>query len=281
MDLNFSNPDTLTQLKDMAVFWLAENGKNLVVALVILAVGGWIGRRLGNLTTRTMAARNVDPLLAGFVGNTVFYAVFIAVAVSAVGQLGVETTSLIAIVGSMGLAIGLAIKDNISNFSSGVMLILFRPFTLGDYVQIAGVAGTVEKITLSTTLLKTPDNQKIIVPNAQIMGTVITNVTGNPTRRIDLTVGIGYGDDMKKAKDVLENVLATQPGLLQEPAWTVAVANLGESSVDLVVRPWVRTEDYWNVRFELTERIKNALDENNISIPFPQRDVHLFNEQAQ
>ena len=193
--------------------------------------------------------------------------------------MGVDTTSLIAIVGSLGLAIGLAIKDSISNFSSGVMLILFRPFTIGDFVEIAGVTGTVENITLTNTVLRSPDNQRIIVPNAQIMGNVITNVTGNPTRRIDLVLGISYNDDMKKAKEVLNSVVISQEGILKDPEPTIAVAELADSCVNLVVRPWVKRENYWIVRFELIERIKAAMDENGISIPFPQTDVHLNSQQ--
>lgn len=273
------SPEMVAQFKDTSIFWLAENGKNLVIALLILLIGMWIARRIGNLVTRAMGVKSIDELLARFVGNVTFYIILIAVAVSAVGQMGVDTTSFIAVVGSLGLAVGLAIKDSISNFSSGVMLILFRPFTLGDFVEVAGVTGSVENITLSNTVLRSPDNQRIIIPNAQIMGNVITNVTGNPTRRIDLVMGIGYDDDMKKAKEVINSIVSSQEGVLTDPEPTIAVAELADSSVNLVVRPWVRTEDYWTVRFELTERIKAALDENGISIPFPQTDVHLFNRE--
>jgi len=166
------------------------------------------------------------------------------------------------------------VKDNLANFASGVVLILTRPFTVGDYISVAGVAG----VTLGVTVLATPDNQKIIVPNTKITGEIIQNTTANDTRRLDLVVGIGYGDDIAKAKDVVRSLVTADERILDDPAPVIAVFELADSSVNLVVRPWVKTADYWNVHFDLTERIKLALDENNISIPFPQRDVHMISE---
>ncbi|MFV0421703.1 mechanosensitive ion channel family protein [Oleidesulfovibrio sp.] len=265
---------------DLIIVWVAKNGANLLMAILIVIVGAWLSARVANLMRKGLEMRGIDRLLTGFLRNVLFYILLVTVLIAAAGQIGIDTTSFLAILGSLGLAIGLAVKDNLANFSSGVMLILFRPFTLGDYVTIAGVSGTVEKISLSTTLLLTPDNQRIIVPNNMIMGDVIVNVTGSPTRRMDLTVGVGYGDDLSVAKKVIEDVVKAQPSLLSEPACTIAVSELGDSSVNLVVRPWVKTTDYWAARFKLIEDIKNALDANGISIPYPQRDVHIITEEV-
>ncbi|MGE4505702.1 MAG: mechanosensitive ion channel family protein [Desulfovibrionaceae bacterium] len=269
------NMETIQQLQEMAIIWLATNGMALLIALIIVLIGWTLAKKARSLLLRGLDTKGVDPILGKFLSNLLFWLFMGVTLMIAADHMGLNVASLLAVVGTMGLAIGLAIKDNISNFSSGVMLILLRPFTKGDYVLIAGVAGTVQDISLSTTTLSTPDNQKIIVPNAQIVGTVITNVTANPTRRIDLVVGVGYDDDLDKARGVLEQVLKDEKGLLAEPAWTVAVSELADSSVNFVVRPWCRTEDYWTVRFRLTENIKKALDNASISIPYPQTDVHL------
>lgn len=266
---------TVNELKEMAVIWLATNGVALLVSLVIIFVGWIVARKIAALLGRGLQAKNVDPVLGAFLSNLLFWALMVVVLMIAADHMGLDVTSLLAIVGTLGLAIGLAVKDNISNLSSGVMLILLRPFTVGDYVDIAGVSGTVQEVRLSTTILHTPDNQKIIVPNSQIVGQVITNVTANDTRRMDLVVGIGYDDDIDRARQVLLDVVRGQQGVLEEPAWTIAVSEMADSSVNFVVRPWVRTADYWTVRFELIEKIKKALDQAQITIPYPQRDVHL------
>ena len=266
------------QYKDQIIAWLAANGVQLLTAIIILLVGNWVARRMGRGVTGGMEKRGMDVLLARFVGNVVYYALLAVVFVAALGQIGVDTTSLLAVVGTLGLAIGLAVKDNLANFASGVVLILTRPFTVGDYITVAGVAGTVKNVTLGVTVLATPDNQKIIVPNTKITGEIIQNTTANDTRRVDLVVGIGYGDDIAKAKDVVRSIITADDRILDDPAPVIAVLELADSSVNLVVRPWVKTTDYWNVHFDLTERIKLALDENNISIPFPQRDVHMISD---
>jgi len=273
---NMMNLKDLAQYQDMALAWAAAYGAQLLLAGLIFALGLWISRWVRALIRRALEHRRVDPLLVEFVGSLVYYVLLVAVALAAVSRIGIDTTSFLAVAGTMGLAIGLAMKDNLSNFSSGVVLILFRPFTLGDYIEVAGTAGTVKSISLSSTILSTPDNQKIIVPNNKITGEIIRNVTANDTRRIDMLIGIGYGDDIAKAKQVVANLLAADPRVMTEPMPQIAVAELADSSVNLVVRPWVATGDYWSVRFDLTERIKLALDENGISIPFPQRDVHMI-----
>lgn len=266
----------LGRYQEMALTWLAAYGAQLMLAVLVVIVGLWVGRRVRSLARTALAHQKVDPLLVEFLGNLVYWAIAVAVLLAAISRIGVDTTSFLAIVGSLGLAIGLAMKDNLSNLSSGVMLILLRPFTLGDYIEVAGVQGTVKAISLASTVLATGDNQRIIVPNAKITGEIIRNATANDTRRIDLTVGISYGDDMARAKAVVAGVLAREPRVLTDPAPQIAVAELADSSVNLVVRPWVRTTDYWGARFDLTEAIKAALDEAGISIPFPQREVHVI-----
>lgn len=266
----------LGRYQEMALTWVAAYGAQLVLAVLIILIGLWVGRRVRSLARAALAHRKVDPLLVEFLGNLVYWAIAVAVLLAAISRIGVDTTSFLAVVGSLGLAIGLAMKDNLSNVSSGVMLILLRPFTLGDYIEVAGVQGTVKAISLTATVLATADNQRILVPNAKVTGEIIRNATANDTRRIDLTVSIGYGDDMARAKAVVAEVLAREPRVLTDPAPQIAVAELADSSVNLVVRPWVRTADYWGTRFDLTEAIKSALDEAGISIPFPQREVHVI-----
>lgn len=267
------------EYRDQAIIWAAKNGTNILVALGILIVGHWLAKRFSALLERGMRHKAMDMLLINFLKGVAYYATMAAVFIAVAAQVGIDTTSFLAILGSVGLAVGLAMKDNLSNFSSGVMLVMFRPFTFGDYVQIAGVSGSVVAINLFHTELKSPDNQRIIVPNSLIMGEVITNVTGNATRRIDMVIGIGYGDDIDAARMVIRQVLESDERILKEPAFTVAVSELADSSVNFVVRPWVKTSEYWDVRFDLTERIKLALDEKGISIPFPQRDVHIIQQQ--
>lgn len=263
------------------IMWVTRNISNLIFAILLLLVGNFLCRKFAGLIKKTMLSHCIDPLLANFVRNCIFYVLHVALLIAVAGQLGINTTSFLALLGSMGLAVGLAIKDNLANFSSGVMLILFRPFTLNDFVTVGGVSGTVKNITLSNTVLCTPDNQRIIVPNNKIMGDIIVNTTGNKTRRIDLVIGVGYGDNLADAKRVIEDVLKNDAGVLKDPAFTVAVAELNASSVDFIVRPWVETESYWTVRYRLLENIKNALDANGISIPYPQQDVHIISEKVE
>ncbi len=268
--------ELILQYKDQAILWAARNGTNIIIALILLIVGHWLAKRFAHILQAAMQRKSMDLLLINFLKGVAYYATMAAVFIAVAAQVGIDTTSFLAILGSVGLAVGLAMKDNLSNFSSGVMLILFRPFTFGDFVQVAGVAGSVVTINLFHTELKSPDNQRIIIPNSLIMGQVITNVTGNDTRRIDMVFGIGYGDDIAKARQVIIDVLEADPGILKTPAYTVAVSELADSSVNFVVRPWSKTADYWDVRFRVTEAIKLALDANGISIPFPQRDVHVI-----
>jgi small conductance mechanosensitive channel len=260
---------------EMVTYWVTTYSLKIFAALLILFIGKWLARRMTNLISKLMEKNKIDITLVRFLDSIIYYTFMVVIVIAAAGQLGINTTSFLTIVGAAGLAIGLALKDSLSNFASGVMLVLFRPYRVDDYVDIGGVAGTVVGISLFTTELKTPDNQKVIVPNAGITSNIITNVTANPIRRVDLVIGIGYDDDIKKAKEVIQGVLAEEKRLLPAPEPLVAVSELADSSVNFVVRPWVKTAEYWSVYFALTENIKLAFDANGISIPYPQQDVHM------
>jgi small conductance mechanosensitive channel len=261
--------------------WLIANGPGVIVAIVILILGRWLAMWLASLGRKAMVRGGIDETLSRFLGKLIYYGLLTAVIIAAADQLGIKTTSFIAILGAAGLAIGLALKDSLANFASGVMLILFRPFKVGDYVTAGGVSGTVQQIDIFSTILLTVDNQKIIVPNSGITSGVITNVNAESTRRIDLTVAIGYDDDIRKAKNTLEDLVRADKRILEDPAPTVAVSELADSSVNLIVRPWVQTGDYWSVRLDLIEKIKLTFDEQGISFPYPQQDVHMYQKAAE
>lgn len=256
--------------------WISLYAINIIGAILIFIVGKWLSRRIANLLAKIMEKNNVDPTLVNFLTNLTYYTLVVLVIIAAAGKLGINTTSFLTIIGAAGLAVGLALKDSLSNFAAGVMLVMFRPFTIGDVVSTAGITAKVEKITIFNTLFCTPDNQLVIVPNNKIISDIITNINAKDTRRVDFVVGISYSDDMEQTKEILERLAQEDNRVLKDPATTIAVAELADSSVNLVFRPWVKTADYWDVKFALTERIKNALDEAGISIPFPQQDVHLF-----
>ncbi|MEF2144998.1 MAG: mechanosensitive ion channel domain-containing protein [Desulfovibrionaceae bacterium] len=276
---SFWDTNGMRILLDRLMFWASEYGLRILVALGVMWLGIVLSRRVSRLVAALMTKAKVEETLVCFARNVVYYMLVVAVGIAAVGQVGIDVTSFLAVLGAAGLAIGLALKDSLSNFASGVMLILFRFFRVGDYVTVAGTSGTVKAVNLFSTELLTPDNQKLYVPNSSILGSVIVNVTANDTRRIDLVVGIGYGDDIGKAQGILEGILKDDPRVLKDPAPTVAVSELGASSVDFVVRPWVATGEYWDVRFDLTRRIKEVFDAQGVSIPFPQRDVHIYNDK--
>jgi small conductance mechanosensitive channel len=249
---------------------------NIVLALVIYIIGKWVSHRVANLVRRLMERASMDPTLVSFLSNIVYAVLLIAVILAALDTLGIPVTSLMVIVGAAGLAVGLAMKDSLGNFASGVMLVLFRPFTRGDFVEVAGVSGTVQEVRIFNTVLTTPDNKLIIIPNAQISADTITNYSANDTRRVDLVFGVAYDDDLKKARAVLTRICAEHPLVLDEPATNIFVLNLGDSSVDFAVRPWVKSADYWTVYGDLLETGKVELEAAGCSIPFPQRDVHMY-----
>ena len=256
--------------------WLLSYGPNLLIALIILIVGRWVVKWITHLVRKALRRSGMDDTLILFLDKLIYYTLLVAVILAAADQVGIKTTSFLAILGAAGLAVGLALKDSLSNFASGVMLILFQPFRVGDVVTVAGVTGKISYINIFNTVLNTGDNQKIIIPNSSITSDVITNITANPTRRLDLVIGIGYDDDIREAKSVLEALVKEDERILADPAPTIALGELGASSVDLLVRPWVKTGDYWDVRADLLERIKISFDEKGISFPYPQQDVHMY-----
>ena len=268
--MDFSN--ILPKLQEL----LALYGLRIVAAIIIFIVGRWVAKALRNVIKRMMTKGEVDETLISFVGNLTYVALLAFVIIAALNQLGIQTTSFIAIIGAAGLAIGLALQGSLANFAAGVLMIIFRPFKAGDYIEGAGVAGVVEEVQIFATQLKTPDNKTIIVPNAKMMSDNITNYSAKDTRRVDMLIGVGYGDDLKKVREILEDILAKDDRILKDPAPTIGVLELGDNSVNFAVRPWVKTEDYWGAYFDAMETVKRRFDEEGISIPYPQRDVHLY-----
>lgn len=263
--------DEISKLVDTYVIpW----GLNIIFALLIFFVGKAIVGLIVNLVKKLMGKAKMDSILVNFIGSIVKSVLLLFVVIAALDQLGVNTTSLIALIGAAGLAIGLALQGSLQNLASGVMLIVFRPFTDGDFVEAGGATGVVEEIGIFTTKMRTGDNKEIIVPNGQIFGSNITNYSARDTRRVDMVFGIGYDDDIRKAKQVITDILAADDRILEDPAPLVAVGELADSSVNFNVRPWVKSSDYWSVYFDLNEKIKMTFDEQGISIPYPQMDVH-------
>ncbi|WP_272700513.1 mechanosensitive ion channel family protein [Desulfovibrio sp. Fe33] len=266
----------IAQITATLTNYITQYGLRILVALLIFVIGRIIAKGVANGSQRVMLKAKVDETLASFLRNIIYYALIAAVVIAALGQAGINVTSFLAVLGAAGLAVGLALKDSLSNFAAGVMLILLKFFRKGDYVTAGGVSGTVTAINIFNTVLTTPDNMVITVPNSSILGGTITNVTANDTRRVDMVFGIGYGDDLLKAKKTLERIVSEEPRVLTDPAPTIEVSELADSSVNFVVRPWCKTSDYWGVYFALTEKVKLVFDQEGISIPFPQQDVHMF-----
>ena len=256
--------------------WSAVFGLKILTAILIIVVGRWLARFIRKTAEKMMTRSKVDATLVTFVGNLIYIALLTFVILAALAQLGIQTTSFIAVIGAAGLAVGLALQGSLANFAAGILMLLFRPFKVGDFIEGGGVSGIVEEMHIFTTQLRTPDNKTIIIPNAKITGDNITNYTKKENRRVDLVIGVSYRDDIEKVKRVIADVLNGDDRVLKDPAPTIAVLGLGDSSVNFAVRPWVKTENYWNVYFDTTERIKKRFDAEGISIPFPQRDVHLY-----
>jgi small conductance mechanosensitive channel len=254
---------------------LTSYGPSVIGAVVILIVGWWLASFATRLTRRLMARGDVDPTLTAFLTNLMYMLLMVLVVISAIGSLGVNTTSFAAVIAAGALAIGFALQGSLANFAAGVMLIFFRPFKAGDFIEAGGVAGIVEEVQVFASRIRTPDNKQIVIPNSAVTGGAITNYSAKDTRRVDLVFGIAYEDDLVRAKNILNTILADDDRVLADPAPTVGVLELGDSSVNFAVRPWVGTADYWPVYFDLTERVKLEFDRQGISIPFPQRDVHV------
>jgi small conductance mechanosensitive channel len=250
-------------------------GINIIFALLIFFVGKFLVGVITNLVKKLMGKAKMDGILVNFIGSIIRSILLLFVVIAALDQLGVDTTSLIALIGAAGLAIGLALQGSLQNLASGVMLIVFRPFTDGDFVEAGGTMGVVEEIGIFTTKMRTGDNKEVIVPNGQMFGGIITNYSKRDTRRVDMVFGISYGDDIRKAKEIITGIITADERILQDPAPLIAVGELADSSVNFNVRPWVKSSDYWSVFYDLNEKIKLAFDDNGISIPFPQMDVHI------
>lgn len=248
---------------------------NILAALLIFLLGKWLVKRLLWLFRKLMQRTHVDDMLTGFLANVLYGLGLTVVVIAALGQIGVDTTSAAAVLGGAALAVGLALKDQLSSFAAGVILIIFRPFKKGDLVEVGDTTGIVEEIKIIHTVMITFDNQRVVVPNSNITTNTITNFYALPTRRIDLTIGIGYSSDLRLAKQVLEQLLSDEPRILKDPAPSVVVKDLMDNSVDFAVRGWVSTDDWWSVRCALIERVKLTFDEAGIEIPFPQRSVHI------
>ena len=260
--------------------WAAMYGLNILGAILILIFGrlvsGWVRRIVIKLLNKS----SLEQTIVGFLSNLVYGLFLTFVVLMALERLGVETTSFVAIIGAVGFAVGFALKDSLSHFASGVLLLVNKPFSIGDYVEAGGTAGTVVEIKLFLTKLRTPDNKIIYVPNANVAGNNITNYSSEDTRRVDMEFGIGYSDDIDKAKKILLELLSNDDRVLKDPAPQVVVGTLADSSVNFKVRPWVNKADYWSFYFDMTENVKKKFDEQGVSIPFPQRDVHLFQQNT-
>jgi len=253
---------------------------NIAYAIIILAIGFWGAKMIARLVKGLMERRDADQALTGFVGNLVNALVVTFAVIAALNKVGIQTTSLIAIVGAAGLAIGLALKDSLGNFAAGVMILIFKQFKAGDFIEAAGVLGVVETLNVFSTQLKTGDNRTVYVPNGKLIGDNIINYSTKPTRRIDMVVGVSYDADLSHVKKVLEDILAKESRVLEDPAPTIGVLELADNSVNFAFRPWVNAADYWGVHFDLHAALKTRFDEEGIGIPYPQRDVHLFQKEA-
>ena len=274
-DLSNLNVSTLQEILTKVYTLLAEYGLKIVGSVLIFVVGRWVARLITRLASKAMTRAKMDETLVRFIDSLCYLGLLTFVVIAALSNLGVQTASFVAIVGAAGLAVGLALQGSLSNFASGVLMLIFKPVRVGDYVEAGGAQGSVKEIGIFTTVLNSPDNVRIIVPNAQVTGGTIKNYTINGTRRLDLVFGVSYEDDLRKARQVIEQVLAADSRILPDPAPVVAVSALADSSVNFVVRPWVTVANYWPAHFDLTEKIKVALEENGLSIPFPQRDIHI------
>ncbi|MDC0932869.1 mechanosensitive ion channel [Arcobacteraceae bacterium] len=247
---------------------------NIIMALLIFIIGKYVAKIATNITKKMLAKSNVNETLQVFLGNIIYGLLLIVVVLASLNKLGIETTSFVAILGAVGLAVGLAFQSTLANISAGVMIVIFRPFSIGDFIEAGGVAGVVEELNLFNTVFKTADNKVIIVSNSNIIGGNITNYSLKETRRVDFVFGIGYDDDLKLAKETLVNIMSKDSRILQDPVPFVAVGELADSSVNFTVRVWVKSADYWAVHFDTIEKVKLTFDKKGISIPYPQMDIH-------
>jgi small conductance mechanosensitive channel len=265
------------KILELAKQLLVDYGPALLMAVITLVIGLWVIKILTNGIQRVMQKSRVEPSLHKFLASLFSIILKVLLLISVASMVGIETTSFIAILGAAGLAIGLALQGSLGNFAGGVLILLFKPYKVGDFVDAQGVTGTVNEIQVFNTVLKTPDNKTVIVPNGAISNGIITNFSTEETRRVDMTFGIGYSDDIDKAKAVIQDLVTNDERILAEPAAQIAVSELADSSVNFVVRVWAKTSDYWGIYFDMQEAVKKNFDQNNVSIPFPQQDVHIYN----
>lgn len=259
---------------------LTTGGLNILVSILIFIIGRWIAQWLSRTAEKAMSRAKVDETLSNFGANILYYLLLFIVIIMALNNLGFSTASIVAVLGAGGIAVGLALKDSLSNFAAGVMIIFFQLYKVGDFVEVAGAMGSVREVRIFNTLLETPDRKMVLVPNGQVLSANITNYTASPTRRLDMVFGIGYDDDLRHAKRILQEIVAADERCFTDPPPKIAVLELADSSVNFAVRPIVKNEDYWDVLFDITEQVKLRFDEEGISIPYPQRDVHLFQTEA-
>ncbi|MCH2108703.1 MAG: mechanosensitive ion channel [Polyangiaceae bacterium] len=273
------NSESFVALKNEAISMVLLYAPQLALAIFTLVVGLFLIRGVLKVLSGGLNRAGVDPTLAPFLSSIIGWGLKLILLISVASMVGIQTTSFVAVMGAAGLAVGLALQGSLSNFAGGVLILLFRPYRVGDFIKAQGEMGTVKEIQIFNTILMNPENRRVIVPNGAIANGNITNYSCEEYVRVDTTVGIAYDADMKKARELLSEMVRKIPGVLEEPAPDVAIAELGDSSVNLIVRPYCAPSDYWSVRFQLIEETKNTLDAANISIPFPQRDIHLFNEK--
>ncbi|EGR0308363.1 TPA: small-conductance mechanosensitive channel MscS [Vibrio cholerae] len=262
--------------------WLTNNsdlliqyGVNVISAILILFIGNLVVKGVAGSVANVLKKKEMDKAVVDFIHGLVRYTLFIIVLIAALSRIGVQTASVVAVIGAAGLAVGLALQGSLSNFAAGVLIVAFRPFKSGDYVEIGGIVGFVDSIQIFQTVLKSPDNKMVVVPNSAVIGGAITNYSRHETRRVDMVIGVSYKSDLQKTKRVLRETLEKDPRILKDPDMTIGVLTLADSSINFVVRPWCKTADYWAVYFDSMQAIKEALDANGIEIPFPQMDVHL------
>ncbi len=272
--------DNLNSYTDRGIQFLADYGPKILGALIVLIVGLWLISWITKLTKKGFAKGKVDPTLIPFLASLVSWTLKALLLISVASMIGIATTSFIAVLGAAGLAIGLALQGTLGNFAGGVMILLFKPYKLGELIEAQGFLGVVEEIQIFVTKLRSPQNELIIIPNGAISNGSIKNYSETGARRVDCTIGISYNSDIKKAREVLMQVMQSHPMVLKDPEPIVMVSNLGDSSVDLAVRPYVLPGDYWDVYFHVYEEGKLALDKAGITIPFPQRDVHMIKQDA-
>jgi len=267
--------NVINTVKDFLITKGTAFAIDLLAAILIFIIGRWLAKWISILVGKAMTRARVEQILVTFVQHMCYFGLLAFVIIAALDRVGIKLTAAIAVLGAAALAVAFALQGSLSNFAAGILMVIFKPFKIGDLVTVGGVQGTVQEIQILNTVLNSPDNVRIIVPNSQVTGGTISNYTANVTRRIDLTIGISYDDDIKKAKLVIEGVLAADARILKTPAPTVAVSELADSSVNFVVRPWVKSADYWDVYFDTTAKLKTTLESNGITMPFPQRDVNI------